>query len=183
MTYWTKYDDKELMFNNEREVFKAGVHRVNESRMNNTYGESEALLELCLETMSYYDRGIIGPRNCSPQFENAVEFFDYLDRNCKNNGKIKYIYYPLIREEFLNLLKEKNFEDLFALVDKNTQIAQSIAPNYNQDGYLIFVPNPFSSHTNDFYWGQVSNTYDNRKKWIPISVLRDIPEIQFYVKE
>lgn len=181
MTYFTKYDNEELFFNNETELFKAVAHQINEAHMNNTFGKSDALLELCARAMAYYDRGVIGSRSGIPRFENIKELFDYLDRNCKTNGKIKYIYYPFIREDILNLLKENKLEDLFVLIDKNSHIAQSIAPNYNQDGYYIFVPNPYSSQKNDYCWGEVNNT--KITGWIPINGLRNINEIKIHIKE
>lgn len=187
MNYFITYNGNELSFKNEKELFKAVIHEINEARMNNTYNKNEALLELCAMAMSYYDRGIIGPRVCNPKFESAKEFFDYLDQNCKSNGKIKYIYYPHIRTQFLDLLRENNWEEMFALVDGNAQVAQSIAPNYNQDGYLIFVSNPYSSHKNDFYWGKATTTYDYMShtmcNWIPINALRNIDEVKIHIKE
>lgn len=149
-------------------------------------------MEICLQALVYYDRGVIGIREGIPKFENTKEFFDYWDNHYKINGKMRYIYYPLIREKFLNLLINRNFEELYKLVQDNAQIAQEIAPNYlksdylkEKSGYLIFVPDPFAFNGDNFYWAEVSTTFNNLEKckWVPINQLRHILEVQIYIKE
>ena len=63
-------------------------------------------------------------------------------------------------------------------------------PQWNQTvccHYVIFVSNPYSSHKNDFYWGEATTTYDYMShtmcNWIPINALRNIDEVKIHIKE